>query len=622
MSNCNCVNLGPRNPNNPTGWEVIEVGEDGSGGYTGNYPRGTTNIDPTTQTVTLNSLPSSWNPPYYGYTGFLQLRLNCSDGSYTILDSWTSQNGQPTDTDDPRNSGGIRNFISSQTLNPCGASSPPPVLPTTNDPAACFAAASANPSYRIGLSCPQPPVVPPIIEECGTDGSVGILADLPADCVPCTSRRPPVAGSPASIIEDLLKNGDFDLPNPPTGGNSEADGLLKKVRELARKYANRGGMIDDRLVKENMRKILIDQLNKGTITGSAPPPDCKSVPKTPSRPPTKTNPPPSKPSTGGGGPGTGTQRPPRPPGPAPRPNTGRPPIALPKPPPVQPKPPFRWPQLPKWKPPTPRMPPMPGGLKPGIIGAIPGMILDPLLNPTELGRDDEIRPGHWRPPFQPPRDPFDDYPVWDDGPTFEPPDYEPPWMGEDPDSGMPVFFDNYEDYKAWIDNAYPSPPNSNWAWPGSWIPTIEIGPITYYGPQAIPGNSVIRTQISSDQRGNRLRLGDVLYTLTSTSPNVPVWPMYQADYYPRTTTNNIDRSWSGPIQIVSQGSGPKDLLAKASEGLAIITTPFVPNSPTLSIDKDTIDTTNSALLVNRQLLEAYAGNPPLSEPTVLVAKDI
>ena len=351
--NCNCVNLGPKNPITPAGWETIEVGSDGYGGYTGggSYPNGGTTLNPTTQTVTLGGGPSSWSPPYYYYTGYMQLRLNCSDGSYHVIDTWNTQEGGPS-----------RNLIS-QTMNPCGASSPPPTLPTNGDPAACFAAAAANPDYRIGLSCPQPPVVPPIIDDCGPDDVLGVLADIPApgNCVPCSSRRPPQPNSPASIIEDLLKNGDFDKVNPPTGGSDEVDGLLKRIRDLARKYAIRGGMIDDRLVKENMRKLLEDQLNKGNIRGSAPPPDCKSVPKTPTRPPTKTNPPPSKPPTGGGGPRTGGPRPPSPPGPAPRPGTGRPPINLPTPPRTPIKPPFRWPQLPRWSPPkVPSMPPIPG----------------------------------------------------------------------------------------------------------------------------------------------------------------------------------------------------------------------------------------------------------------------
>lgn len=140
---CSCVNSGPKNPISPAGWETIEVGEEGSGGYTGGgtYPNGGTTLNPTTQTVTLGGGPSSWSPPYYSYTGYMELRLNCSDGSYHVIDTWNTQAGGPS-----------RNLIS-QTTNPCGASSPPPNLGDKDTPEKCSQAASANSSYNISWNC-------------------------------------------------------------------------------------------------------------------------------------------------------------------------------------------------------------------------------------------------------------------------------------------------------------------------------------------------------------------------------------------------------------------------------------------------------------------------------------
>lgn len=138
---CSCVNSGPKNPISPSGWQVIEVGADGYGGYTGDYPRGTASINPTTQSVTLNGLPTSWNPPAYEYTGYLQLRLNCSNGSYNILEIWNTQDGQPT-----------HNFNSFQITNSCGTQGPIEDV-SNRDESGCNNAKTAFPDYNISWNC-------------------------------------------------------------------------------------------------------------------------------------------------------------------------------------------------------------------------------------------------------------------------------------------------------------------------------------------------------------------------------------------------------------------------------------------------------------------------------------
>jgi hypothetical protein len=149
-TSCSCINSGPKNPVAPSSWRLTEVGDSGTGGY--DYIGGwrsstTTSYDPTTQTATLNGAPSSWNPPYpYGYTGYMRLILNCSDGSSHVLDSWTTINGHPTS-----NPGGSHPIISS-TMNPCGTQGPIEDV-SGRDEAGCNNARTAFPDYNISWNC-------------------------------------------------------------------------------------------------------------------------------------------------------------------------------------------------------------------------------------------------------------------------------------------------------------------------------------------------------------------------------------------------------------------------------------------------------------------------------------
>jgi len=145
ITSCNCVNSGPRNPISPAGWQTIEVGEDGQGGYAGgtgdaSYPNGVSTLNPTTQMVTLGGGPSSWAPPYYEYTGYMELRLNCSDGSYHVIDSWHTRQGGPS-----------RNLIS-QAMNPCGTQGPIEDV-SGRDENDCNNARTAFPDYNISYNC-------------------------------------------------------------------------------------------------------------------------------------------------------------------------------------------------------------------------------------------------------------------------------------------------------------------------------------------------------------------------------------------------------------------------------------------------------------------------------------
>jgi hypothetical protein len=87
--------------------------------------------------VTLNDLPGSFTPPSYAYTGYMSLRIFCSNGTSFAIDNWTTINGGPAHT------------LSNSAQNSCGASTNPPNTSTIDNPTSCSSIAAANPSYNI-----------------------------------------------------------------------------------------------------------------------------------------------------------------------------------------------------------------------------------------------------------------------------------------------------------------------------------------------------------------------------------------------------------------------------------------------------------------------------------------
>jgi hypothetical protein len=226
VTSCSCINGGPKNPISPASWSVSEVGSDGSSNI--GYEAGSTTYNPTTQTVTLDGIPSSYNPPAYYYTGYMRLTLTCSDGSSHVLDSWTTNNGHPTD--DPTGS----HSLQSSFPNPCGASSSSPDLGDKDTQAECNQAAAANSSYNISWSC-----VDIIVDDCTetsettfTDATPAIQAsilaaiaariagDFPIDLkdLSPTARasliEAMIDSSPYPGAKEIIKNIHFD---PATG---------------------------------------------------------------------------------------------------------------------------------------------------------------------------------------------------------------------------------------------------------------------------------------------------------------------------------------------------------------------------------------------------------------------
>jgi hypothetical protein len=76
----------------PTSWSLLEVGSSGGGSLS--YGGG--GVSSFGSDFTFDGLGNSFTPPPYYYTGYLVLRVGCSDGSTQDVDSWTTIEGGPT----------------------------------------------------------------------------------------------------------------------------------------------------------------------------------------------------------------------------------------------------------------------------------------------------------------------------------------------------------------------------------------------------------------------------------------------------------------------------------------------------------------------------------------------
>lgn len=208
-TSCNCINNGPKNPLSPSVWYINEVGSDGLSNV--GYEAGSVTYNPTTQTVVLDGIPSSYNPPSYGYTGYMVVRIDCFDGSSHVLDSWTVINGHPTN--DPTGS----HSISSSYTNPCGASSPPPDLGDKDTQAECNQAAAANSSYNILWTCTDITVdnCTEISETTFTDATPAIQASILAAIAARITGDSPIdlknlsPTARASLIEAMIESSPY-----------------------------------------------------------------------------------------------------------------------------------------------------------------------------------------------------------------------------------------------------------------------------------------------------------------------------------------------------------------------------------------------------------------------------
>lgn len=432
----------------------------------------------------------------------------------------------------------------------------------------------APPDQDGGDSTPQPPTFDDPFIPClaGAGGILPSQRQILKKILEYMSNYEALIGSGP---EALIRNRDFPNNLPPD--------LLKDpnvVNWLQKmKNADPNG---------NAWREILDNIRRSSKLPTRPP--ICSGPKTPIP---KTEPPISKPNPS-----------PRPPKNPTTPKTS-PPVSKPLPPTTRKKPPINWPklpQVPKFKPPTFRPGPMPPILKPGIIGAIPIIILDPISNP--IG-DGEFYPGRWVPPLEDHGGGrFDDWPVWDDGPIFEPPGGFPlpPIVITDPETGEPIFFDDIDDYSDWLDDYF-----------GNTTP--EIDPPDYFFQQ-----SIAYLDGTDDQRGAKIRTGNAIYLFMQYGGYIPVWPMYLSDYYPRIKTVFLAQKYHIQNKDTAQSPQPNNFLAKSNNGNAIIELDSSPNPAKFATDIADLTDENTSL-INGTLLELYGGNPPLTEVTALVPKE-
>lgn len=438
---------------------------------------------------------------------------------------------------------------------------------------------------------PQPPTVPPPLVPC-LAGGIGTAApgSIASEILRVlTEQAKDISGKPIDF-PTTWPGGQYNPPSNFTP-NIEAGKTLDRLYEHISKKPG--------MTPEQFQKIVTDYLSKPGNEGLGyRPPNTSCSPSAPGprpAPPTKSPPPAS------GGPKTGQPRTPNPPRPIGRPGIVTPPrIPAPTTPPPKSIPPITWnpPSFPKFKPPSiPSLPPRPPGLIPGIIGAIPTIILDPILDPGIIGGGDLI-PGKWHPPFQPPRHPHDDWPIHDDGPVFEPPGGFPlpPIVITDPKTGEPIFFDTADEYLEWSEDFWNNTSN------------FEFQSQT---------QSISYLDGTNDQTGMKLRTGDMIYVYMSYNGEVPVWPMYLADFYPREQTTHILHKYHVEFKQSNKAPEPNNLLAKSNNGDAILD---LGSNNTTAVDVNMLIDNNTSL-VNASLLEMYGGNPPVTDITVLVPKE-
>jgi hypothetical protein len=411
---------------------------------------------------------------------------------------------------------------------------------------------------------PAPPTFEPPIVPCLAGGGLLLTDEARRRVLELINWMKTWDDGPESVIENR------GFPD-----NIPSDKLDQQTKTLLRNLKNKHG--------SNWRRIWdnLEELSKR--------PTINLPPLQTNCPPEKTPQPKETPNK----PGTGKNNPPknRPP-PTKSPNK---PIPQPR------KQPWKLPSLPKFKPPT--IPPihLPPALLPGIITAVPIIVLDH----TPRG-DGDFYPGRFIPPLEPPRHPFDDWPVWDDGPTWEPPGGFPlpPIIITDPDTGMPIFFDDIDDFINWegyILNNYTPP---------------DIDPTDFFFQQDV---YYLNSDITNDEIGAKLRIGNVIRLFSLYGGYIPIWPMYLSDYYPRVTTAELIPKYHIQNKATAQAPHPNNFLAKSNNGNAIIELDNADSAKFATDINDLTDTNQS--LVNATLLELCGGNPPLTEITALVPKE-